>query len=161
MIHESVPWPILHAIVYNDGRRLPKLIREIPPEPVQTKIIPFTGPKLLDGPTDLMLSEDDLRYWVGHPTANTGYSRCRWCGLTRYTAVARREHFKFGECRRLIGDTCSHLRHQRLCVTCLKKTACMKWGMPFCGEKCRNIFRYNSTAAWDAGKKFLVDEVAH
>lgn len=158
MVHESVPWPIIHAIMYNDGRRLPKLIREIPPEPAVSKVIPFS-PAKIEGPVDFRLSEDDLRYWIGQEKGNTGYSRCRWCGLTRYTASARREHFRYSECRRLVTDTCSHLRRQRMCVTCLRKTACMKWGMPFCGEKCRDIFRYNSTSAWDAGKKFILDEV--
>ena len=154
MIHDQVPWPIIHAIVYSNGRRLPKLIREIPPEPVTPLKVVLPKTQVVYGPSAIGLSEDDLRYWVGEKRKDycTGYGKCRWCGYIRYTNQARKDHFRMGVCRTLIGQVSTYLKPFHLCVCCMKRTACLKWGMPFCSDECRDKFRYGEPDTWKQAK---------
>jgi hypothetical protein len=86
------------------------------------------------------LAGGDYRYWAGTPhetVINKGFSRCRGCGVIKYTKLERKEH-KNEKCGAYLERAYKVMRRRTDCVICGENTNKKVYGLAMCCNECVN-----------------------
>lgn len=101
------------------------------------------------------LTNYEYEFWVGTDSNTSQYATCRWCDQETNGIEARRRHMeqqKLAMSSNLLqyGEQCTMqlrrcyllLKGRGKCVVCNGNTNTTCWGLPLCGARCRNMFRF-------------------
>lgn len=106
----------------------------------------------LDTPGDF--KNDEFRFWI---KAKAGrYAVCRNCNCAFTEAKTRKEHLKAMGCAKTLVAAFKLLLRDKACVVCDERTSRTYYGVPLCGDKCVDVWRYDQRPLPALGSALLI-----
>jgi len=95
------------------------------------------------------LAETEYQFWIGQRMPIGNKARCRACREVVVDKEGREEHMKAGEemasCTSVMILAFKSLRKKGRCVVCKSETKNTRWGVPICGVRCAEDYKFT----WD------------
>ena len=98
------------------------------------------------------LGDSEYRFWVGVKEDCSMFAMCRACRMSVYGEKERENHKKDEKlhvagmaCTQQLIEVYKRLLTDGRCVVCNGYTKGKKWGVPLCGEKCEEIWKFSQT----------------
>lgn len=93
------------------------------------------------------IPETEFQFWVGERLPYSMRSRCRGCLARVLTKEGRERHMDVKlpkvACTVLITHASKALRKKAKCIVCNDTTIKCRWGIPLCGPKCIDTFKFD------------------
>lgn len=101
----------------------------------------------VDGLPKGNLSEAEFQFWQGSRLPTSLMAKCRGCQTTVLGVEGRQVHMKAKyegdvSCTTLLLKSYATLRRKPVCAVCKGYTVKQKWGVPLCGRKCIETWKF-------------------